>query len=83
MPTVLLKTLENSRRFNIAHCVILDSDGVGLFLKNVRDSLVSGCLIRDDREGATSTPLKVEGGEGNVIEGNLLGAPYRATPGAR
>ena len=60
--------IENCRRFNVQGCTILDCDNVGLLLKNVSDSRVSGCLIRDDRPGSKSVAMKVEGGEGNVIE---------------
>jgi len=65
--------LENCRRFNIANCTILDCDNCGLLLKNVSHSHISGCLIRDDRPDATSVPLEVTGGTGNLITDNLLG----------
>ncbi|MBC8868791.1 MAG: right-handed parallel beta-helix repeat-containing protein, partial [Planctomycetes bacterium] len=65
-------SIENCRRFNITDCTILDCDNVGLLLKNVTDSRVSDCLIRDDRPGRTSVPVKVIGGNGNVIEDGLL-----------
>ena len=67
--------LENCRRFNIANCTILDCDHCGLLLKDVSHSRVSGCLIRDDRPDSTSVPLRVAGGDGNMIEGNSLGSP--------
>jgi hypothetical protein len=60
--------IENCRRFNITNCAILDCDNVGLLLKNVTDSRVSDCLIRDDRPDSTSVPVKVVGGSGNMIE---------------
>jgi hypothetical protein len=43
--------IEECRRFNISQLTILDCDKCGLWLKNVRDSLITGCLVRDDREG--------------------------------
>jgi hypothetical protein len=39
-------------------------------LRNVKRSRVSDCLIRDDREGATSVALKLLGGSDNTIENN-------------
>ena len=65
--------IEDCSDFNISGCTIFDSDGAGLLLKNLRDSLVSGCLIRDrraDREAAPS--IKIEGGGGNVFANNKL-----------
>ena len=65
--------IENCDRLNLTNCTILDCDNVGLLLKNVCNSHVSGCLIRDDRPDATSEPLKVVGGKGNLITHNMLG----------
>jgi parallel beta-helix repeat protein len=64
--------LEDCRRFNITNCTILDCDNCGLLLKNVLHSRVSDCLIRDDRPEATSVPLTVIGGNGNMIVHNLF-----------
>lgn len=64
--------VEACHDFNVANCTILDSDGPGLLLKDVRDSIVTGCLIRDRRRGGTSMPLRVEGGGNNVISNNSL-----------
>lgn len=47
--------ITGGRRLMIAHNSILDSDGAALRLENVRDSLVSDNLLRDDRpEGKRS-----------------------------
>jgi parallel beta-helix repeat protein len=64
--------IENCRRFNVTGCTILDCDNAGLVLKNVSQSRVSDCLIRDDRPGTTSAALVVDGGGGNMIVDNLL-----------
>ena len=65
--------IEDCRRFNVTGCTILDCDNVGLLLKNVSDSRVSGCLIRNDGADAKGwVPLKVTGGRGNQIVDNLL-----------
>jgi len=65
-------TIENCRRMNITNCTILDCDNVGLLLKDVFDSRISGCLISDNRPDAESVSLKVIDGKGNMIVNNLL-----------
>ncbi len=66
--------LEDCSGLNITGCTILDCDGAGLLLKNVTDSRVSDCLIRDRRPDVESfEPLKVIGGGENVIVDNLIG----------
>ena len=65
--------LDGCRRFNVTNCTILDCDNCGLLMKDVSDSRVSDCLIRDDRPDASSVSLKVVGGAGNIIVDNLLG----------
>ncbi len=69
--------IENCKRMNITNCTILDCDNTGLLLKDVMNSRVSDCLIRDDREKAQSASLIVTGGQGNMIVHNLLGAAPR------
>lgn len=64
--------IQDSRRINISSCTILDCDEVGLLLKNVSNSRVSGCLIHDDRPDALFSPLKAIGGGGNIIQADLL-----------
>ena len=49
--------LETCRRFNITDSTILDCANRGLLLKDVSDSRVSDCLIRDNRPEASSVPL--------------------------
>lgn len=60
--------IEDCHRMHVTGCTILDCGPVGLLLKNVSDSLVSNCLINDQREGATSVPFLEEGGSNNRIE---------------
>jgi hypothetical protein len=75
--------VEKSNRFNIANCTILDSDNTGLLLKDVTNSKVSGCMVRDDRHDAKPGPsLKVEGGRGNWIVQNLFANGCEAAAGA-
>jgi Right handed beta helix region/Periplasmic copper-binding protein (NosD) len=68
-------TLERCDRMNLGNLTILDCDGVGLLLKDVTRSRVSGCLIRDDRPDAKSLALKTSGGRDNMIVDNYLGRP--------
>jgi hypothetical protein len=70
--------IEDCRRFNVTNCTILDCDNVGLLLKNLTNSRISGCLIRDDRPKANSVSLVAIGGSGNMIVDNLLGSPPQA-----
>jgi hypothetical protein len=68
--------LENCRRMNVSDCTILDCEGAGLVLRDVADSIVSSCLIRDDRDSAATAEgvsLRVTGGRGNLIVDNRLG----------
>ena len=65
--------IENSDTFNISGCTILDSDGAGLLLKNVTNSLVTGCLIADRRQDRQPAPLlRIEGGADNTFANNKL-----------
>ncbi len=66
--------VRNSRRMQISQNSILDSDGAALLLENVTHSIVTHNLLRDDREDSRqkqTASLVIEGGEGNLIEGNL------------
>lgn len=59
------------RRLNVSALTILDRQGVGLLLQEVRDSLFTGCLI--DAAGVTepATPaIQIQGGQGNRFFGN-------------
>ncbi len=51
---------EDCRRLNVTGCTILDCDQVGLLLRNVADSRISDCLIRDDRPDSPSRSLVTE-----------------------
>lgn len=70
-PSAIL--LERCKRTVVQNCSILDSDGVGLLLRDCEQIFVSGCVIRDDRpEKKPAHSLKVEGGRENWISGNWL-----------
>lgn len=63
--------IEDSRRMNISNCSIVDCDNIGLLLKSVTNSIVTGCLIRNDDNNSVFLPIKVEGGKDNLIQNNL------------
>ena len=75
--------IENCPRLNVTNCTILDCDHVGLLVNDVSDSRVSGCLIRDDRPGSNGpVSLRLTGGRGNMVVGNLLGGRHEIDPAA-
>ena len=61
--------VKDSRRFLITGCSILDCDGPGILLENVRQSRVAGCLIADDRRKDALQGVVETGGGGNVLDG--------------
>lgn len=68
--------IEDCARLNVTGCTVLDSDGPGIALSRTSDSHVSGCLLRDDRPGHSPAPsLRITGGTGNTIAGNVLSSP--------
>ena len=83
-------TLENCRRINLSDCTILDCDNLGLLLKNVVNSRIAGCIIRDDRkktsgdgeESKVTKTIRVEGGKGLLISNNFLDGPIESTSDA-
>lgn len=65
--------IEGCDRFNISNCMILDSDGAGLALKNTTRSRIGECVIRDDRPDRTAAPsVDVKGGTENWVLHNVL-----------
>ena len=68
--------IDDCSRFNISDSTVLDSDGVALSLNNTSLTRVSGCMLRDDRSPVNpAPPLKVVGGRGNTIAGNIVDRP--------
>jgi hypothetical protein len=61
-------TLEKSDRMHVVGCTILDCDNVGILARDTTNSSMDSCVVRDDRAGATSVPVKVIGGSGNRIK---------------
>jgi len=60
--------LKNCRRFLITGCSILDSDGTGILLENVRQSRVAACLIDDERRKEGFRAVEDRGGDGNTVD---------------
>ena len=74
--------IEQCDRFHLANATILDSDGVGLLLRDTTNTRVSGCVIRDDRaERKATRSLQMTGGKGNWILQNLLANGQEVAPG--
>ncbi|MDI1313425.1 right-handed parallel beta-helix repeat-containing protein [Prosthecobacter sp.] len=68
--------IETCNRLQICHNSVLDSDGTGLRLEQVTHSMVTGNIIRDDREEekrSKELSISIVGGKDNVIEQNVLG----------
>ena len=61
--------LEDCRRMNVTGCTILDCDNAGMLLKNVSESHVSDCLIRNELPEAEGwQPVRVVGGKLLIVE---------------
>lgn len=60
--------VKDSRRFLITGCSILDSDGAGILLENVKHSRVGMNLIADDQRKENILTVLDKGGEGNVTD---------------
>jgi hypothetical protein len=74
--------IERCDRVNVTDCTIVDYDRLGLLLRDVTRSRVSGCLIRDDRGGSERAPtLRAVGGRGNMIVHNLFAQGVEIAPG--
>lgn len=68
--------VEACNRLQICHNSVLDSDGIGIRLEQVSNSLITGNLIQDDRDKEVRSKLpslEIIGGKRNLIEQNMLG----------
>jgi parallel beta-helix repeat protein len=76
-------TLEKCRYFDVTGCVILNCDGCGILMDDVRDSIVSSCLIRDTRQqDATTTALVLKKGKDNLITDNSFAGRLQIAAGS-
>lgn len=65
--------LEDCTRFNFTGCTILDCENAGLVARNLKNSRISDCLIRDDRQvDKRAEAIRIIGGSGNQIVNNLI-----------
>ena len=66
-------SLDKCDRCTLTDLSVLDSDGIGLLLKDCTRCKVSDCMVRDDREEKKATlSLKIEGGKENWIKGSIF-----------
>lgn len=65
-------SFENCRRMNITGCNIVDSQKVGMSLRNVTDSIIANCIIRNSDSAAAFTAIEQVQCERNIIENNLV-----------
>jgi hypothetical protein len=67
-------TFENCRWMNIADCTVLDSDGVGILLKECEHCQIAGCMVRDARRAAEDVVAiqEVSGAGNRIANGNLV-----------
>ncbi len=73
--------IEVGNRLQICHNSVLDSDGIGIRLEKVTNSLISENIIRDDREPeqrSKEPSLVFVGSKANVIGQNVLGNKQEA-----
>ena len=59
-------------RMHLSGLTVLDCDNGGLLLDGLTRSRVTGCVVRDDRAGATTVPVRVAGGDGNHVADNTV-----------
>ncbi|MHC4435442.1 MAG: right-handed parallel beta-helix repeat-containing protein, partial [Planctomycetota bacterium] len=75
--------LERCRDFNISNCSIFDCDNCGILMDDVRDTIISGCMIRDRRKEPAQTPAVVtKKGEDNFIVNNIFEGPLEIAQGS-
>ena len=65
--------LERCRRFNISGCTILNCDNCGILMDDVRDTIISNCLVQDTREQTDKELiLVIKKGSSNLISNNIF-----------
>lgn len=73
--------IESGNRLQVCHNSVLDSDGVGIRLEKVTNSIISENIIRDDRDAEKRSKehsLVFVGGKANVIGQNVVGNKQEA-----
>jgi hypothetical protein len=73
--------LERCQHFNISGCAILNCDNCGILMDDVKDTIVSSCVVRDTRIRADeTTAIMVKTGTGNFITNNLFSGQVQIAP---
>ncbi|MEZ5387253.1 MAG: right-handed parallel beta-helix repeat-containing protein, partial [Prosthecobacter sp.] len=75
--------IESGNRMQISNNSVLDSDGVGIRLEKVTNSMITGNIIRDDRDQerrSKEASLVFVGGKANVIGQNVVSNKQVARP---
>jgi len=78
-------SLEKCDRCTLTDLSVLNSDGIGLWMKDCTRCRVSDCVVRDDRAGTekqATLSLKVEGGKDNWIKGSVFANGFEAAKDA-
>jgi hypothetical protein len=78
-------SMENCDRCTVTDVSVLDSDGIGFWMKDCARCRVSDCVVRDDRAGEQkrgTLSLKVEGGADNWVKGNLFSNGVEVSKGS-
>ncbi|HBJ85019.1 MAG TPA: hypothetical protein DDZ88_14345 [Verrucomicrobiales bacterium] len=73
--------IESGNRLQISNNSVLDSDGVGIRLEKVTNSMINGNIIRDDRaadQRSKEPSMVFIGGKANVIGQNVIGNKQEA-----
>jgi len=73
--------IESGNRLQISNNSVLDSDGAGMRLEKVTNSMINGNIIRDDRAAdkrSKEPSLVFIGGKANVIGQNVIGNKQEA-----
>lgn len=63
---------EDCRRMNITGCNIVNSQKVGMSLREVTDSIIANCIIRNSGSSSPFTPIEQVQCQGNIIKDNLV-----------
>lgn len=72
--------LEDCERVNVVGCTFVDCSGAGLLLRNVRRSRISDCLVDHQQAPEGWAAIRVQGGQDNLITGNLLSGLLEMEP---
>jgi hypothetical protein len=73
--------LERCQHFNITSCAIVNCDNCGILMDDVQDTIISNCVVRDNRIRADeTTAIIVKTGKGNFITNNIFAGRAEIAP---